>query len=235
MFSQVFLAMTALEMEEYSPQRSAYMACHFSSYSRGLSNLPKQMPANSILLLDDSIPIQDHDPIQVVRQLNELAEQFSIRALLLDFQRERDLQTQEMAAAILAGVSCPAAVTASYADIMDSPVFLSPVPVNMSLQHYLRPWQGRDVFLELSCERVQFTITESGSIQNTLPPGYSNQLPQQEPKLHCHYDTAVFPDKVIFTLQRTPEDLEALADEAYRLGVRGVVGLYQELINPPKK
>ena len=233
MFSKVFLAMTAREMEEFLPKRLAYMACHFSSYSNGLSNLPVQMPENSILLLDDSMPVQGHDPAQVIGQLNELIEKFCVNALLLDFQREKDPQTQQMAAAIIDNISCPTAVTPLYANDLDCPVFLSPTPANEALQDYLRPWQGRDLFLELSLERLQFTVTENGSVKTVLPPAHTHPLPHRDESLHCHYETSVFPDKVVFTLQRTREDLEALAEEAYGLGVQGVVGLYQELITFP--
>jgi len=129
--------------------------------------------------------------------------------------------------------SCPTAVTPPYADNLDCPVFISPAPVNVSLQDYLHPWQGRDIFLEVSAERLQFTVTESGSVQTVLPPDHTHPLPHWDKGLHCRYETAVFPDKVIFTLQRTREDLEALTEEAYGLGVQAVVGLYQELITFP--
>ena len=41
-----FLAMTAAEIRgtETLPPKTAWMACHFSPYSTGLSNLPKDLP-----------------------------------------------------------------------------------------------------------------------------------------------------------------------------------------------
>lgn len=230
MFSKVFLAMTAREMEEFLPERLAYMACHFSSYSSGLSNLPVQMPENSILLLDDSMPVQGHDPAQVIGQLNELIEKFSVNALLLDFQREKDPETQRMAAAIIGNISCPTAVTLPYADGLNCPVFLPPAPVNTALEDHLRPWQDRGIYLEIANERLQITVTENGAKTENLPGKDPEILPHRNEKLHCHYETRVFSDKVVFTLQRTAEDLEALTEEAYRLGVKAVVGLYQELL-----
>ncbi len=230
MFSKVFLAMTAREMEEFLPERFAYMACHFSSYSSGLSNLPVQIPENSILLLDDSMPVQGHDPVLVTHQLQELIEQFSVKAVLLDFQQAIDPETQNMASYIINGISCPAAVTAPYAEHLDCSVFLPPTPVNISLQDHLRPWQNRDVYLEIAPEQLLLTVTETGTKAEAQPFGEGTNCPHLEAKLHCHYGTCVCSDKVVFTLQRTAEDLDALTEEAYRLGVKAVVGLYQELL-----
>jgi hypothetical protein len=44
-----------------------------------------------------------------------------------------------------------------------------------------------------------------------------------------HYDVAVAPQKAGFTLHRAGEDLAALTNRAYKLGVLGVIGFYQEL------
>ena len=47
-----FLAMTAAEIEHSTPlpPNVAWMACHFSPYGAGLSNLPKNLPAGSLLI-----------------------------------------------------------------------------------------------------------------------------------------------------------------------------------------
>lgn len=229
MFSKVFLAMTAREMEEYLPERFAYLSCHFSPYSTALSNIPLQMPKNSILLLDDSMPVQGHDPVQVIHQLQGLVKKFSVKAVLLDFQQAMNPEMQSMASSIIDGVSCPAAITPPYATALNHPVFLSPTPVNVPLPDYLRPWQGRDIYLEIANERLQITVTENGAKTESFPGGDAESLPHKNEKLHCHYETRVFSDKVVFTLQRTVEDLEVLTEEAYHLGVKAVVGLYQEL------
>ena len=53
-----FLAMTAAEMQNSSqlPPKIAWMACHFSPYGLGLSNLPKELPSDSLLMVDDITP-----------------------------------------------------------------------------------------------------------------------------------------------------------------------------------
>ncbi len=229
MESKVFLAMTEREMEEFLPEKLAYMACRFSPYGSGLTNLPSDLPPNSILLLEDSMPIQGHDPIVTVTQLGELVCQFSPSAVLLDFQTPVTSEGKEMTAAILQALPCPVAVTEQYAPLFDCPVFLSPPPVNIPLQKHLTPWLKRDVFLEVTGDRQQFTITERGCSAIPLPAGAVYETPQLDRKLHCHYHVDVYSDKAVFTLQRTKEDLLTMTEEAMQLGVRGAVGLYQEL------
>ncbi len=229
MESKVFLAMTEREMEEFLPEKLAYMSCRFSPYGSGLTNLPSDLPPNSILLLEDSMPIQGHDPKVTATQLGELVHRFSLSAVLLDFQAPMTSEGKEMTAAILQALPCPVAVTGQYAPLFDCPVFLSPPPVNVPLQKHLAPWLKRDIFLEVTGDRQQFTVTERGCSFVPLPAGAVYETPQLDRKLHCHYHVDVYSDKAVFTLQRTKEDLLTMAEEALRLGVRDAVGLYQEL------
>ncbi len=228
MFSNVFLAMTAREMGEHPVQKTAYMACHFSPYSKGLSNLPRFLPEGSILLLDDSMPLQGHDSETVVGQLQKLVDHYPIRGLLLDFQREWTEESDHMVSAILQNITCPTAVPPCYTKGRDCPVFLPPPPVNKALATYLHPWLKRGVFLEIAPETVQITVTKEGS--TFLPIPYAEGFPLADERLHCHYRVKVFPEKAVFTLTRTGKDLAELAKEAYDTGVCGVVGLYQELM-----
>lgn len=224
MFSGVFLAVTGRKTEAHCPKRLAYMACHFSPGGSGLSNMPNTLPPGSILLLDDSMPVQGHNPETVVKQLNELVERFSVKAILLDFQRPPTDESQKMAAAILQGSSCTAAATPAYAQ-KGFPVFLPPPPVNKALAEHLKPWN--EVFLELASEGLEITVTKEGSRFSPVYP--ASPLPLSDERLHCHYSVEVFPGKAVFTLSRTREDLAALAREAEKLGVIATVGLYQEL------
>ena len=225
MFSRVFLAVTAKEMEAVRPKRTAYMACHFSAGGSGLSNMPQALPKDSILLLDDSMPVQGHDPETVAQQLKELADKFSVRAVLLDFQRPPTAEPTKMVSAILQNCGCTAAVTPAYAKA-GFPVFLPPPPPNKPLAEHLKPWKN-GVFLELYSEGLEITVTKDGS--HTVSAFPSTPLPLTNDRLHCHYRVTVFPGKAVFTLSRSREDLAALAREAEELGVLGTVGLYQEL------
>lgn len=229
MDAQLFLAVTEWEMEIFSPPAPAYMACRFSPYSSGLTNLPSHLPPDSILLLEDSMPIAGHDPQAAAEQLNELIHRFSPCALLLDFQNPVSDEGKHMIETLLQALHCPVAVTESYASILDCPVFLSPPPVNKPLREHLLPWQTRDIFLEVTGDRQQFTVTATGCSKTPLPADAVYDTPRSDSALHCHYSVEVFEDKAVFTLQRTRDDLLELAREALQLGVRSAVGLYQEL------
>ena len=222
MFSRVFLAVSGRESE--FPTRTAYMACHFSPGGSGLSNMPRILPKGSILLLDDSMPVQGHNLDIVAQQLKEVVDRFSVWAVLLDFQRPPTEESRKMVAAILENTSCIVAVTPAYAK-EDSTVFLPPLPANKSLPEHLKPWKR--IFLELASEGLEITVTKDGSRFSAVYP--TTPLPLKDKRLHCHYSVKVFPGKAVFTLNRTREDLADLAKEAEELGILGMVGLYQEL------
>lgn len=227
MFSEVFLAQTEQEMVEFLPPKLAYMALHFSPYDKGLTNVPKKLPERSILLLDDSMQIVHHDASLVAAQLNDLVERFNVQAVLLDFQGAYSSDAENMVSRILQVLLCPVAVTEPYANPLCCPVFLSPTPVNKPLSDHISSWQTQDIYLELGSEAMQFTVTEKGCNVAPIPNTYD--LPLKDDRLHCHYSVAVKDDRAVFTISRTREDLAELASEAYGLGVKAVVGLYQEL------
>lgn len=227
MFSKVFLAQSGLEMAKSLPERFAYMALHFSAYSKGLSNAPAQLPQGSILLLDDSMEPADHDPQVVTDQLRELVNRFSPKAVLLDFQRTKTKELENMATCILQALSCPVGVTEVYARDLGCPVFLLPPPVNKALEDYIDPWKNQGVYLEIAPDCLAFTVTEKDSTPAQIP--IVQNLPLEDHRLHCHYNVDVFSDRAVFTICRYKEDLAQLVQEAEQLGVLACVGLYGEL------
>ena len=56
-------------------------------------------------------------------------------------------------------------------------------------------------------------------------PGFAEET------LHCHYTMETNEKSARFTLWRTKEDWNALMEDAEKLGVLAVVGLYQELFS----
>ncbi len=229
MFSNVYLAATMREMEAFTPKKAAYLSCHFSPSGQGLSNVPYSLPQDSLLLLDDSMPVCGHSPAMIVKQLRDLVERFDLKAILLDFQGEKDAQLGNMAQAILQGIPCPVAVTENYANDLGCPVFLSAPPVDTALEKHLSKWLKQGVFLEIAPCGTKIEVAKNGCKKSPLMFGNAGILPLYNEKLCCHYDVEVFPDRAVFTLTRTREDLAALADKALVLGVLGAVGLYQEL------
>lgn len=227
----LYLAMTAAEISctQALPARCAYMACHFSPYGTGLSNFPRSLPKGSILIVNDRTPVQRHDPELIAAQLTQLAEEWEVTGILLDFQRPGSHQTTQIARAILSAPPCPVGISECYAQDFSCPVFLSPPPLDRPLSEYIAPWQGRELWLEAALDAQIITVTPQESRAEPFFSPDSIQYPHQDPRLHCHYKIETGPSTARFTLQRTPDDLTVLLQEAETLGITQAVGLYQEL------
>ena len=223
-----YLALTAAEFAEIDPlpEKCAWMACHFSCYGTGLSNLPDMLPEGSIIILNDRTPIHKHDPQRICAQLNTLAERFHPDGILLDFQRSNIPETRKVAEVLTQELPCPVAVTQNYADELACAVFLE-VPIYIPLEKYIMPWKGRQLWLDAAPDMTQLTVTETGC-QITKA-----EIPPAEPiftdtQLHCDYHIALTDSSAIFTLHRDKTQLGRLLEEAENLGFVRAIGLYQE-------
>lgn len=225
-----FLAMTAAEIagNRPLPPKVAWMACHFSPYGPGLSNLPRQLPPGSLLMVDDATPMGGHDPQRIREQLRQCAETFDCRGILLDFQRPKDGKTTSLVEFLSDSLPCPMAVSHFYAEHSDCAVCLPPVPPSELPEAYFAPWQGREIWLELALDAVEVTVTETGSAFLPLPSAASSEPEFFDEALVCRYHCDVQEDAVRFTLRRSPEDLERFLSEAEKYGITRAVGLYQE-------
>lgn len=227
-----YLAMTAAEMRMACQPAAqiAWMACHFSPYGTGLSNLPKALPPGSVLMVNDRTPIHGHDPEWIGKQLRQSVQNLGCRGVLLDFQRPEQKETAALVSYLVEENAFPLAVSQSYAAELDCPIFLPPVPLDMGLETYLMPWQGRELWLELALDGMEISLTETGAVRKPLEWA-AQQSGRKEEKLHCHYRATVTEQQAQFHLWRTKEDLQDLLAEAENLGVAAGVGLYQELGN----
>lgn len=226
-----FLAMTAAEIRDNPriPGQIAWMACHFSPYGLGLSNLPRALPAGSLLILDDITPIRGHDPQIILAQLTERVDTLGCCGILLDFQRPEVEETAVLTDVLTGGLPCPVAASHFYAGAGSFPVFLPPVPPSEPPEDYFAPWAGREIWLELALDGMEVTVTASGAAFLPLA-GFSPSVPDFfEETLLCRYHCDVQEDAVRFTLRRSAEDLEKLLCTAEKYGVTQAVGLYQEL------
>ena len=227
---RTYLAMTAAEFAMVNPRPShiAWMACHFSPYGTGLSNLPSSLPPDSLLILNDRIPICGHDPQRVTEQLKNTTVALGCCGVLLDFQQELVPEIRVLAARLVEELPCPVAVSEPYAWELDCPVFLSPCPHHIPLEQHIAPWLGRRLWLDLAVNAETITLTTEGSRVLPLP---LRELPSgghRENLLHCHYSIEAKTDSAQFTFWRTTEDLETLAAEAEALGAEVLVGLFCE-------
>ena len=227
----MFLAMTAAEMAASGPifANFAWMACHFSPYTQGITNLPTQLPPESLLILDDRFPCQGHSAGLVAQQVRDAVTQLNCGSVLLDFQRPADPESMSMVHALLEALPCPTVVSEPYAGDLHCPVFLSPAPLHMALEAHLGPWEGREIWLEAALCQEAATVTKDGTV-------FTPQFPPREfdggffsQKLCCCYHTKIQRDQIRFTLFDTPDSLEKKLEKAHSLGVSRAVGLYQEL------
>lgn len=226
-----YLAMTASELFSSAqfPDYAAYMACHFSGSNPGLSNLPTFLPPGSMMILDDLIPPQDHDPELIVHQLKTLVERLSVSCFLLDFQRAGIEENRSIVKFLVQALPCPVGVSSIYAEDLTCPVFLPPVPLHTPLKEHLHNWAAREVWLEIAAETAQIKITDS---ESTYYPDCDGDVPQpsfEDHVLCCHYHINVQKDHARFTLRRDKEDLRQLLRQAQELNVNCVIGPYQQL------
>ncbi len=225
------LALTAAEFRNISgiPEKIVWMACHFSPYGPGLSNLPKMLPHGALLMVDDVTPLHRHDAGLIAKQLARCVEELQCSGVLLDFQRKDSPETAALAKHLAQALPCPVAVSEAYARDLDCPVFLPPVPPSVPLEAYIVPWRDRDIWLELGLEGELLELTEQGCAIASLPcPDWDGEG-FADGHLHCHYTIETNEKAARFTLWRTRNDLEDFLQEAESLGIRNCVGLYQEI------
>lgn len=225
-----YLAMTAAEFSSAQtlPPHIAWMACHFSCYGAGISNLPPTLPQNSIVILNDRTPICGHDPDLIADQLTQLAAMHGIYGFLLDFQRPDNPETYALTKHLLQALPCPVGVSDSYAKEFDCPVFLPPLPVHIPLEKALTPWIGREIWLELAPTEEIMTVTKDGC--NIAPCQTALEPPLfTEENLHCHYKINIESDRVMFKLSRNKSMLYSMLNETEKFGVTLAIGLFQQL------
>lgn len=227
---ETYLAMTAAEIGFFSslPQNLCWMACHFSPYGTGLTNLPRSLPKDSFLILNDRTPMWGHDPGIIAAQLQERVEGLRCRGVLLDFQRPDISETAALAKHLTEVLPCPVGVSESYAKGLDCPVFLPPVPVDISVEEYLTAWKNREIWLETALEGKEITLTPEGAASTPLPHTAPPEGCHRDEKLHCHYRITLREEIAQFSLHRTREDVQYLLEDAEKFGVTLAVGLWQE-------
>jgi len=216
-------------MPEELEQPCAWMACHFSAYGTGLSNLPQQLPAGSVVIVNDRTPIRGHDPILICKQLTQLAEALSLGGILLDLQRPDVSQTRELVRFLVHRLPCPVAVTAPYAQDLDCPVFLDPPPPSVLPKTYLTSWQDRQVWLEAATVNQVLTLTKTGCDSSGLLPWEEGRYPHEASELFCRYRMELESDRAVFTFSRDREMLSKLLASLDGANVALSIGLFQQL------
>ncbi|MBQ8236616.1 MAG: hypothetical protein IJZ39_00480 [Oscillospiraceae bacterium] len=227
----LYLAMTAREMADADtpPPHFGWMACHFDPDGPGLRDIPEAMPPGAMLILNDRVPCRGHDPARIAAELAEAAARLRCDSVLLDFEREPDENSGMVAHALFEALPCPVAAPPGFSEHSDRPVFLPPCPLHVPLAKHLCPWQGREIWLDVTRQQQTITVTPDGT---QYLPAVSTDRPDGgrfDETLLCQYLTDITADEVTFTLFDTPETLKQKLRHAASLGVVRTVGLFQEL------
>lgn len=227
----MYLAMTAAEFHNAPalPPCTAWMACHFSCYGTGLSNLPNRLPENAMVIVNDRTPVMGHDPQYILEQLTQLQEKWNIRYFLLDFQRRDEALTAKIAELLAKQLPCPTGVTQWYAEGLSCPVFLPPPPLHIPLKKHLESWSGREIWIEAAITQQATTVTKEGSHTTPVSPSALDEPSFEDTDLHCRYRVELKDNAAVFHLQRNKDQLHNFLKDAEKLGVTLSVGLYQQL------
>lgn len=220
----LYLAMTGSEILENWKNSSPF---GIMTRLDRIEEIPSWCPAGGMLILTDEIPMHPEN-IDLVRELRRTVERRQFESVLLDFQRPGNPDAQAFARAVMADISCPVCVSECYAGEMDCAVLLPPVPPDVPVGEYLRPWLGREIWLEAALDGMVIAVTTEGAQAKRLLRGVPGEGEHGDESLCCHYRVETG-DSAVFSLRRTEEDLRRLLQKAEKLGVSRAVGLYQEL------
>ena len=224
----LFFAMTGREIRENTskPDQLAWMACHFSVSSPALTDFPAALPRGSMLILDDSIPFSGHDPQLICSQLAVLHSRLGYSNLLLDFERPPSAGVLHLAKLLVQELPCPVGMPVAYAQDLDCPIFLPPIPPHELPEKVLHHYQNREIWLEIALDGSLGTVTADGcSFRPLAHPVVQGPIHPAE-ALHSHYCIHAENDRAQFTFFRTKNDLQALLEDSR---ITLAIGLYQEL------
>ena len=205
----LYLAMTPEEMAQ-----ATALPPHRGWFDPESAALPHSMSPGTMLILHDRFPC----PVPALK----------CESVLLDFEQVPDAESRTVADALFQALPCPVAAPPGFIEDSGSPVFLPSCPLHVPLAEYLRPWQGREIWLDVTLQQQTITVTRAGTTYAPPTPA-DRQGGVFDETLLCRCVTEVSGDEVRFTLFDTPETLKIKLEEAARLGVSRAVGLYQEL------
>lgn len=227
---RLYLAMTEAEIRRAPvlPQHLAYMACHFSPYGTGLVNIPERLPPESILIVNDRVPVLSHDPVLIARQLLTAAHRLRLFGILMDLQIPNNPTTAEVVKSVTGTLPCPVAVSELYGAELSCPVFGAP-PIYCSLSEYAQNKGSRPLWLEVHQEAVFLAISDSGC--TIAPEEKFSGKSFTDDTLQCNYRYKIQKERALFHLSRQLENIPGYLRKAESLGIEVAIGLYQQLGN----
>ncbi len=225
----IYLAMTFAQVYSKKPDHPiVWMGASFSSNHTGLSNLPEALPPSSVLLVDDRIIPEEHDPERIIEELLRCKEQTCFESIILDFQNPYNKPCVQMAEHIAQALPCSVAVTPPYKDLSHGPILLPPHPPDIPFDEYTEPYSGRELWLEVTTENTVLTLTESGCTVHTEQQDEFTEPMFTDEQLCCSYHIKVTENNAVFSLFHRIEDLEQLSKKYSHIGLKRMIGLYDD-------
>lgn len=222
-----YLAMTEAEIRSATslPRHLAYMACHFSPYGIGLTNIPKQLPPGSMLIVNDRVPVLQHDPQFILRQLTSAVQKLSVFGVLLDFQICDVPLTAQIVKVLVDGLPCPVAVSPAYGAALSCAIFSAPA-LHQRFCDFAPIKKGRPLWLDAYQETALYEINSAGCTAGKKASPSGNSFLDEA--LQCRYHFSIEKDRAIFTLSRQAEEMRGYLKNAEQAGISVAVGLYQQ-------
>lgn len=223
---QCYIATTAEEMRTLSklPTHPAWMACHFSPYGTGIINLPRGLPQDSMVILNDRIPPSGHNKSLIADQLNSI----QCSCYLLDFQVPGIRETEEIAVFLTERLEKPVAISEAYQHCSKGPMLLNLFP-HQSLSTSIKTLGNRDIWLEVTTDTESLTVSKTDCNWDYLPASDTALFRHTSIRLHSQYEFRIHDDCAKFLLKRDIPQIRSLLKEADRLHIKKAVGLYQQL------
>ena len=227
-----YLAMTEAEIRSAPslPRHLAYMACHFSPYGAGLTNIPQRLPKESLLIVNDRVPVFHHDPQLILRQLTAAVQRLNAFGVLLDFQIGNVPLTSQIVKALIDGLPCPVAVSPAYAEALSCPLFSAPA-LHQRFCDFAPIKKGRSLWLDTYQETTKYKITATGCTTENSACTSGNRF--FDDTLQCSYQLSIGKDSATFTLSRQAEEIPKYLRAAEKAGISVAVGLYQQFSHVP--
>ena len=225
----LYLAMTDAEMRSVPqiPPHPARLGCTFSTDGKGLQDLPDIFPQGAMLIVDVRVPFCG-DPHEIAMILAEAADRLRPDSILLDFERPPTDAALNAAAAIRRLLPCPVGMPPAYGETLACPLFLPPCPLHIPLADYLRPWDGREIWLEAVLRQQTISVTSHGT--DYAPPAPSKRTGGvYDEILCCQCMTEIEDGQARFHLFDTPETFQK---KCAHPGITRLGGLYQDWQDP---
>ena len=196
-----YLAMTPEEFTRIAPlpDKPAWMSCRFSPQDQHLIHIPSQLPAGSILIIDDAFDLIDPNLDEIIQSLKHLFP--ALHGVLLDFQKPNNEVIPQLAHILSQQLPCPVGLSSLYAKEWEGPVFLPPVPLHLPIEEHLAPYAHQELWLDTSPESEQIHVTSAGIHYSPTAVDKSAFL-HKDSILHCHYGIEIREDEICFHLYK---------------------------------